>query len=182
MYNFALLVLVFPVFTVGSSKEEPRLSAFQTQIQVCQVNVPTLHEVKSFGQLYKSLSQIYLLVSERILYRELIFLTKDDRRKIKVTDDKIELFRVDADDRHTALEYSPRQKKQTVASAISELTLNHRIESNWEKRLEKREKGLTIEYVRDNERLTQMTVRVSRPERVLECMTIKQSEICVCRK
>lgn len=173
------VLLLFQTFAVA---QEKKLNPFQRQIDQCGVQLDQLSEIKNFSQIYEALKKKYILVSERIAYKELVYFAKAEKRKIKVTNDSIELFKIDEQSRHVAIENPSKQKFSTIRGAIRQITLNQKIESDWEKSVESREGGLQIELVRDNEKLNQITIHQTKTGQKLECLVVKQSEICICNK
>ena len=179
--RWSFFSLVFFGYSKAYSAESPKLSVFQSQIQSCGIDIKNMSEVKSFDQIYKGLSEL-LLVSERIVYKELVYKTKAERRKLKVTNDSIEIFKIGEEDRHFKITVESRQKSKTTRAAISQFILNTKTESDWEKIAESREGGLQIEFVRDNGKLTQLNIKSSKSDKKLECLIVNGSEICLCNK
>ena len=92
------------------------------------------------------------------MYQELFFRTKNENRKIKVTNDNVEIFKIYKDDVHTPILSEARQKNQTTQMLISKLILNTNIEKNWKKSLEIRENGFKFEIVRIDDKITQFKI------------------------
>ncbi len=175
-----LMISVWPML-LSAQTSKVRLSSLQSQIQSCGVEVEKLNEIKTFDQIYKGISK-YTMLSEKIVYRELVYKFKNERRKLKVINNEIEIYKIGDEDRHYKMPIEPRQKSKTVRAAISQYILNMKIESDWEKITEERVGGLQVEFVRDNGNMSQLSLKFSKADSKLECLIVNQSEICLCNK
>lgn len=160
----------------------PARSLLQNQIKDCNLQLENLIDVKNLNQLYSQIQKKYLIVSEKTIYRELYYKLKNENLKIKVTNDVLELFKIDDEDRHTPINIDARQKLKIVQAQINQLTLNAKIDKDWQKTLEVRENGLKIEIVRVDQKITQLKVSSNKISKSLECQTVNASEICFCNK
>lgn len=182
MKYFALILsLLFSISSFSKTNVIP-LSLFQTQIKDCELDLSDLQTIKSFSALYAEIQKKYLITSEKTLYRELYFQTKGEKRKIKITNDVVEIFRMDKDDRPTKLGIDPRHKNKTTQALVNQLILNAKIENDWQKTLELRENSLKIEIVRVDQKITQIKVLSGKKANVLDCQVVNTSEVCLCNK
>ncbi len=182
MKYVACLFFIFSNSIVWSKDKSVQLSSFQNQINDCKINISDLQNVKNFSLLYSSVQKKYLLISEKIIYQELFFRIKNENRKIKVTNDNVEIFKIDKDDVHTPILSEARQKNQTTQMLISKLILNTNIEKNWKKSLEIRENGFKFEIVRIDDKITQFKINSEKNPKILDCQIVNSSEICLCNK
>ena len=186
MKYFAAVFLILVLTIFGSDSfaktDSISLSLFQTQIKDCELTLSDLQNIKSFAVLYSEIQKKYLLTSEKILYRELYFHAKGEKRKIKISNDSVEVFRVDKDDKPTKLGIDARHKNKTTQALVNQLTLNAKIENDWQKTLEFRENSLKIEIVRVDQKITQIKVASTKGSEVLDCQIINKSEVCLCNK
>jgi hypothetical protein len=150
--------------------------------QDCELELSNLQSVKSFSALYAEIQKKYLITSEKTLYRELYFQTKGEKRKIKITNDLVEIFRMDKNDLPTKLGIDPRHKNKTTQGLVNQLILNAKIENDWQKTLELRENSLKIEIVRVDQKITQIKVLSGKNTNVLDCQVVNASEVCLCNK
>ncbi len=162
--------------------KENVLSSFQNQIKDCEIKLIELQNVKNFLNLHNEIQKKYLLLSEKTLYRELYFQIKNENRKIKITNDVLELFKIGDQERHSVINTDPRQKAKTLQAQISQLVLNAKIEKDWQKTLEIRENGLRIEAVRVDSKMTQLKISSDKNAKALDCQVVNSSEICLCNK
>ncbi len=174
-----VLILVFS--TTVFCKENV-FSSFQNQIKDCEIKLTELKSIKNFLSLHNEIQKKYLLLSERTLYRELYFQIKNENRKIKVTNDVLELFKIGDEERHSIINVDTRQKTKTLQSQISQLVLNAKIEKDWQKTLEIHENGLKIEAVRVDSKITQLKISSDKNLKTLDCQVVNASEICICNK
>jgi hypothetical protein len=182
MKYFALFFsLLFFASSFAKTNVTP-LSLFQIQIKDCELDLTDLQTVKSFSALYAEIQKKYLITSEKTLYRELYFQTKGEKRKIKITNDVVEIFRMDKDGRPTLLGIDPRHKNKTIQALVNQLILNAKTENDWQKTLELRENSLKIEIVRVDQKITQIKVLSGKNTNVLDCQVINTSEVCLCNK
>lgn len=158
------------------------LSLFQNQIKDCGFEFEKIRDIKTHSQLYSEASKKFALRSEKTIYRELYFRVKNETRKIKITNDTVELFKIGEEDRHTPLNIEARQKYQTLQSQISQLTLNTKIENDWQKIEEIRNSGVKIEIVRVDQKITQLKMNIDKSTKSLDCQLVNVSEICLCNK
>ncbi len=158
------------------------LSMFQSQIKNCNLDFNQLKSLKNYSQLYTEIQKKYLLVSEKIIYRELFFRTQDENRKIKITNNAIELFKIDKDQRHIPINIDMRHRPKVLQAQINQLILNAKIENDWQKTLEIHENGLKIEIVRVDEKITQLKVMSNKNRKTLDCQIVQESEVCLCNK
>ncbi len=182
MKHFAFIFsFLFCVSSFSKTNGVP-LSLFQTQIKDCELELSNLQSVKSFSALYAEIQKKYLITSEKTLYRELYFQTKGEKRKIKITNDLVEIFRMDKNDLPTKLGIDPRHKNKTTQGLVNQLILNAKIENDWQKTLELRENSLKIEIVRVDQKITQIKVLSGKNTNVLDCQVVNASEVCLCNK
>jgi hypothetical protein len=182
MKYFALSFSILLWTTAFAKTNSIPLSLFQTQIKDCELNLSDLASIKSFSAIYSEIKKKYLITSEKTLYRELYFQTKGEKRKIKITNDIVEIFRMDKDDRPTELGIDSRHKNKTTQALVSQLILNAKIENDWQKTLELRENSLKIEIVRVDQKITQIKVLSGKNTNVLDCQVVNASEVCLCNK
>jgi hypothetical protein len=174
--------IYFLFFASAAFCKDSTLSVFQSQIKDCDFNFSELKSIKNFSNLYAEIQKKYLLTSERTLYRELYFQVKNENKKIKITNDVLELFKIGENERHTQINIDARQKSLTLQSQISQLTLNAKIDSDWKKSLEFRENSLKIEIVRVDDKITQLKVVSDKNLKTLDCQIVNASEVCLCNK
>jgi hypothetical protein len=65
---------------------------------------------------------------------------------------------------------------------VNQLTLNSKIEKDWQKTLETRENGLKIEIVRVDQKITQIKILAEKMAGTLDCQVVNASEVCLCNK
>lgn len=194
----AFLIIFFAVLDASiantestKKKNDPpmeRLSVYQEQIKKCIPQLKSYSEFKTMSQIYDRLNGKFLLISESTLYRELFYRSlssqgqqgKSEDRKIKVTDNKIELFRVESDERLSPINTGMRQQKGIIDGQIKQLTLNAKIEKDWSKVREIREGGLVIEVVRVDGKITQFQFNTEKTKLKLDCLMVNNSEVCLC--
>lgn len=180
-YFAFFLSLLFFACSFAKTNATP-LSLFQIQIKDCDLELTDLQTIKSFSALYSEIQKKYLITSEKTLYREMYFQTKGERRKIKITNDVVEIFRMDKDGRPTPLGIDPRHKNKTTQALVNQLILNAKTENDWQKTLELRENSLKIEIVRVDQKITQIKVLSGKNTNVLDCQVVNTSEVCLCNK
>ena len=181
--KYVAFVFLLTVSKIFYAKENVvPLSLFQNQIKDCDLVLSELQNIKSFSALYAEIQKKYLIVSEKTLYRELTFQTKGENRKIKITNDNLEIFKVDRDDKLVKLGIDARHKLKTPQAQVSQLTLNAKIENDWIKSIETRENSLKIEIVRVDQKITQIKVSSLKSNSILDCQIVNTSEVCLCNK
>ena len=177
----AVLFFLISINLFSAEKLKP-LSLYQNQIKDCGFDFENIRNIKTHFQLYSEASKKFALRSEKTIYRELFFRVKNEARKIKITNDVIELFKIGDEDRHTPINIEARQKYQTLQSQISQLTLNTKFESDWQKTEELRNSGVKIEIVRVDQKITQLKMNIDHSIKSLDCQLVNVSEICLCNK
>jgi hypothetical protein len=103
MKYIAFIFCILNLSYASAKTDTLPLSLFQTQIKDCALGLNDLQSIKSFSALYAELQKQYLITSERILYREIYFQAKGEKRKIKITNEVVEIFRIDKDAKPTKL-------------------------------------------------------------------------------
>ena len=181
-YFICFLFIISFNCSAWSAENSGKLTSFQNQINECQLKLPDLKTIKNYQQLYLQIQKKYLIVSSRTLYRELTFKVKTENRKIKVTNDVVELFQVSDDETHIKIDIDPRHKSKNSNSLISQLILGAKIDKDWQKILEIRESSLRIEIVRIDGLLSQLKISTDKNKKSLDCQVVNNSEICLCHK
>lgn len=175
-------------FCTFAQVQAPKLSVIQTQISNCGLTFPNLTKITNYNQLYAALDKKYLLFSEKIIEREMLYRARGENYKLRVNNDVMSLFRLGEEDRAipTAIEVSKpidaKQKITTVKGKIKQLTLNAKIEEDWGQYFEQRENGVQIEYSIRNSKISQMKIKLTKTKQVLECKVKNYSEVCFCLK
>ena len=178
--NLILILLVaFPVF---SQAQEADLTFFQKEISGCLPELKQLKGLKSFDTVYKSISDQFLLTSEQNIYREVLFSIKDVQQKIKVSKENLELFKIESEGRLVGVPIDARQKLKTVSAQASQILNRAHISSDWHKTLEIREGALTIELVKKDGKIFQLSVEDRKTKQKLDCNSLNDSEVCICHK
>jgi general stress protein 26 len=177
-----IFLIIFGCHTVFSKEKKIILSEFQKQISQCELNISNLENIKNFPQLYSAIQKKYVMLTEKILYQELYFNVNNEKRKIKVTNDSLELFRIEKDEVHTLMDNELRQKNLLIHGLIKKLTLNAKIEKDWKKSLETFDGGLSVETVRVDEKITHLKIFSKKKSKNLDCEVVNSSEICLCNK
>lgn len=196
---FLFLVLLFTQ-TAGAVSGDPakkkedivpeKLSVYQQQIKKCLPQLKKFSDYKTMSQIYDVINSKFLLVSENTLYRELFYrslssqgqLGQSEDRKLKVTDNKIELLRIEKDEKVTPIDIDARQLNGPVEAQIKQLTLNAKIEKDWGKTRQVREGGLVLEVVRIDNKINQLQVSSEKTKLKLDCQMVNSSEVCLCSK
>lgn len=172
-----------PVVTAG-----PKLSVLQTQISNCGLTFPNLNKISSYNQLYAAVEKKYLLFSEKIVEREILYRSKGENYKLRVNNDIMSLFRLGEEGRviPTTIDIpkpiDAKQKITTVKGKVKQLTLNAKIEEDWGQYFEQRENGVQIEYSIRNSKISQMKIDLTKTKQTLDCKLKNDSEVCFCLK
>lgn len=179
MKLFLILILTFPIL---SGAEESDLTFFQKEVSSCVPQLKQLKGLKSFETVYKSISDQFLMTAEQNIYREVLFSIKDVQQKIKISKETLELFKIDSEGRLTEVPIDARQKLKTVSAQASQILNRAHINSDWHKTLEIREGALTIELVRKDGKVFQLSVENRKTQQKLDCNSLNDSEVCMCHK
>ncbi len=165
-----------------SRAQVDNLTHFQQEAKDCLPGLKKLKGLKSFDGVYKSVSDQYLLSSEQNIYREVIFKTKNVEQKLKITKEKLELFKVDDEGRLEPTSIDAQQKFKTVSAQASQILNRANISFDWHKTVEIREGSLTIEVVKKDGKIFQLSIEDRKTKRKLDCNSLNDSEVCICQK
>lgn len=158
------------------------LTHFQQEVKDCLPGLKKLKGLKSFEGVYKSVDEQYLLSSEQNIYREVLFKIKDVEQKLKVTKERLELFKVEDEGRLVSMPIDAQQKSKTVSSQASQILNRANITFEWHKTVEIREGSLTVEVVKKDGKIFQLSIEDRKTSRKLDCNSLNDSEICICQK
>jgi hypothetical protein len=162
--------------------EDSELTFFQKEVRACLPNLKRLKGLKSFDTVYSSISDQFLLTSEQNIYREVLFSIKDVPQKIKISKENLELFKIEGEGRLVSIPIDARQKLRTVSAQASQILNRAQISSDWHKTLEIREGSLTLEVVKKEGKIIQLSVEDRKTKQKLDCNSLNDSEVCICHK
>lgn len=184
MTSLNKFLLIFPILFMGECTfaQIENLTHFQQEVKDCLPGLKKVKGLKSFEGVYKSVDAQYLLSSEQNIYREVIFKIKDVEQKLKVTKEKLELFKIEDEGRLTSVPIDAQQKSKTVSSQASQILNRANISFEWHKTVEVREGSLTVEVVKKDGKIFQLSIEDRKTKRKLDCNSLNDSEICICQK
>ena len=177
---FIFLMVISIQLKVIAQVEESELTFFQKEISTCLPKLKQLKGLKSFATVYKSISDQFLLTAEQNIYREVLFSIKEVPQKIKVSKENLELFKFENEGRLVQVPIDARQKLKTVSAQASQILNRAHISSDWHKTLEVREGSLTLEVVRKDGKVIQLSVEDRKTKQKLDCNNLNDSEVCIC--
>lgn len=179
-----MLIIFFVLFFVVSPgfSETENLTHFQQEVKDCLPGLKNLKGLKSFDGVYQSVTGQYLLSSEQNVYREVIFKIKDQEQKLKITKEKLELFNIEDEGRLVAKPIDAQQKLKTVSAQASQILNRAHISFDWHKTVEIREGSLTVEVVKKDGKIFQLSIEDRKTKRKLDCNSLNESEVCICQK
>lgn len=179
-FFYCLHVVLFSMTFCFAQSEN--LTHFQQEVKECLPGLKKLKGLKSFDGVYKSVSDQYLLSSEQNVYREVIFKIKDKEQKLKVIKEKLELFNIEDEGRLVQTTIDAQQKFKTVSAQASQILNRAHISFEWHKTVEIREGSLTLEVVKKDGKIFQLSVEDRKTQRKLDCNSLNESEVCICQK
>lgn len=181
-FFFESLVIVLLLTNLSSAQQLENLTHFQQEVKECLPGLKKIKGLKSFDGVYQSVSSQYLLSSEQNVYREVIFKIKDQEQKLKVTKEKLELFNIEDEGRLVSTPIDAQQKLKTVSAQASQILNRAHISFEWHKTVEIREGSLTLEVVKKDGKIFQLSVEDRKTQRKLDCNSLNESEVCICQK
>ena len=167
--------------TVNPSSK-PSRTEFQKEIALCLPGLKKLEGLKSFEGLLSSVEAQYLVVTEQNIYREVQFEKESRSQKLKLTRDQLELFDIDAEGRLTSVEVEPLGKSKSFSRQIGQILHRAKISFDWHKTRETREGSLTVEIVRKESAVLQLSIENRSLKSKLDCNTLETSQVCICQK
>lgn len=177
-----LTYLALLVWSSFSFSEPESLTHFQQEVKDCLPGLKKIKGLKSFDSVYQSVSDQYLLSSEQNVYREVVFKIKDQEQKLKVTKEKLELYNIQDEGRLVPITIDAQQKLKTVSAQASQILNRAHISFEWHKTVEIREGSLTVELVKKDGKIFQLSVEDRKTQRKLDCNSLNESEVCICQK
>lgn len=183
MFSFFknILAVAFVFWSVSSAQAQ-KLSPFQKALADCQLQLGDLKKISTLKSLHKAIDSHYLLNLERTKEREVIFTDNEGQFKLKVLNDKLSLFQIDAEGKVSPRMFDAKQKLKSVKGLVQQILLNKRVQEDWGEYFEIRENGVQVDYSVREGNIKKLSVNLTKTKHLLECTQNPTSEICVCVK
>lgn len=182
MYKVVLLVIFyFSSFAMGAGKKT-FLTPYQKNIQSCLQDDVDPRKFTSLSKIYKYVSEKYLLLSSEVVAREVLYKVKDETRKLKFENGKVQLFKIleDKDDELAPINNDVRQRSLTTESYLAQLLLHADIRSDWMQMSEKRSGATLVVTSSFNNEMKSLTIERTQLKKKLECLLKELAPSCSC--
>lgn len=178
---FVLSFFVFS-FTTEASRKSTKLTPFQQNIQDCLQDQVDGKEMISMQKVYDSVAKKYLLLSSEVIGREVSYKVKEESRKLKYEDGKVQLYKIleDEDDRMVPIDNDLRQKSLTVEAYMTQLLIHADVRSDWMKSSEKRAGGTSVLISTVDGEMKNLVIEREKMKKKLDCNRSEGVESCSC--
>lgn len=170
-----------------------RLSPFQSKINECfkgQVDVKDLLQLK---KLYIQIVSSFNLHSSETIFREVVYMQKNEKRKLRYENGVVTIFRIEDDEKAVVLSEeklsgttksttndSLRYKTKSLEAQLDQLLTSAQIKSDFIKTTEYRSKQLTLNLVWSDGAIKNLTAQFADEKNKLECQRKDLIDICDC--
>ena len=174
-------------------KNGKRLTPYQEQIDKCfgdmLDDVTKLNDNKA---LYTKISGIYPLQASETTYREVFYKIGEQKRKLKLEDEKVKISRIESDDSLTEIAKDTletdsksngmRYKVKSREARLNQLLSGAVITSDYIKTIEYRSRQLVLNLVWSDSSIKTLNVQFEGGSKTLECERKDVADICSCRQ
>lgn len=178
---FVFLLIFISQFNV-EARPPSILTPFQKNIQSCLQDGVDLKKVTTLAKIYSYISQKYFLISSEVMAREVSYKLKDESRKLKYENGKVQLFKVsdDEDERLIPVNNEVRQRSLTTEAYLTQLLLRADIRSDWMKMSEKRSGSTRVSVTTVDGEIKSLQIERAGLKKRLECTRSEDVEGCTC--
>lgn len=182
MHKFLVIVFLFFSSVAFSAGKKTVLTPFQKNIRECLQDNVDSQKLTSLLKIYNYVSDRYLLLSSEILVREVLYKMKNETRKLKFQNGKVQLFKVleDEDDQLVPVNNEVRQRSLTTESYLAQLLLNADIRSDWTQTSEKRSGSTGVVLTSIDGEIKSLIIERSQLKKKLECLLSERVPSCSC--
>lgn len=174
-------VFIFSVAVYGVNKKTI-LTPFQKNIQNCLRDEVDVKKLTSLPKIYKYVSDKYFLLSSEVLGREVLYKVKNETRKLKYENGKVQIFKIleEEDDQLVPINNEVRQRSLTTESYLTQLLLHADIRSDWMKLSEKRSGSTEVVVTTLDGQMKSLLIEKTQAKKKLECLLTDRAESCSC--
>jgi len=174
-------VFIFSFGVYGANRKAV-LTPFQKNIQDCLQDEVDVKKLTSMPKIYKYVSDKYFLLSSEILGREVLYKVRNESRKLKFENGKVQLFKIleEEDDQLVAINNEVRQRSLTTESYLAQLLLHADIRSDWMKMSEKRSGSTEVVVTTLDGQMKSLLIEKTQAKKKLECLVTDRAESCSC--
>lgn len=183
----ASLFFFFFIFQISpmqafSARKTVELTPFQKNVQTCLQGQVDPKKLTSLAKIYSFVSERYLLLSSEVLGREVLYKVKDERRKLRYENGKLQLFKFskDEDEVSIPLNNEVRQRSLTTEAYLTQLLLHADIRSDWMKSSEKRAGATHVILTTSDGEIKSLQIDRNELKKTLECARTDGVESCSC--
>ena len=179
-----IFIISFFLFGISAhaARKAARLTPFQKTSQNFRRNPQEVKDLTSLQKVYGAVSQHYLLVSSEILNREVLYKIKDENRKLRLENGKVQLFKIleEEDDRAVLIDNELRQKNLTTESFLAQLLIHADIRSDWMKVAEKRSGSTSVAMTTMDGEIKSLQIERAKIKKKLDCNRTDGIDSCSC--
>lgn len=177
----ALFILTASVF-VQAARKATGLSPFQKNVQSCLQDDVDAKKLNTVAKVYQYITEKYALASSEVVGREVLYKVKDESRKLKYENGKLQLFKIleDEDDRLVPVNNEVRQKSLTTEAYLTQLLLLADIRSDWMRTSEKRLGSTQVVITTMDGDIKTLQVEKNLLKKKLDCNRNEGIESCLC--
>ncbi len=177
-----ILAILFLSLASPAARKVTRLTPFQKNIQNCLQDQIEVKNLTSLSKVYATVSERYLLVSSEILNREVVYKIKNENRKLRLENGKVQLFKIleEEDDRAVLIDNELRQKNLTTESFLAQLLIHADIRSDWMKLGEKRSGSTSVVMTTLDGEIKSLQIERAKIKKKLDCNRTDAIDSCSC--
>jgi hypothetical protein len=183
-YRSFLLLNLFLVFFSANvqARRSGKHTPLQETISKCFKDQIEVKGLRSLKNIYDLISKKQLLVASVVLNREVLYKIKDESRKLKYEDGKLQIYKIldDQDDQLSPIDNDVRQKSLTVEAYLSQLLLQADIRSDYMKIKETRISSTTVYVARQDDEIKTLVIENEKLQKKLDCSRSDNSVVCSC--
>jgi hypothetical protein len=184
------LIFLLSVSVFALDPKNKKLTPFQERINECfsgQIDVKNLVDLK---QVYLEIVRNFPLRASETTYREVIYRDGNEKRKLRLEDGVVQIFKIEADDKVTLISTENitkdapsdklRYKTKSPEARLDQLLNRGEIKSDFIKTNEYRSKQLVLNLVWSDGLIREMSVQFGAEKRKLDCQKKSAADICDC--
>ncbi len=158
------------------------LTPFQKNIQNCLQDKIEVRPLSTLQKVFAAVSEKYLLLSSEILGREVLFKVKDETRKLRYENGKLQIYKIleDEEGRSVPIDNEVRQKSLTIDSYMAQLLIHADIRSDWMKFSEKRSGSTFVVVTTSDGEIKSLVIERAALKKKLDCKLTDGVDSCSC--
>lgn len=192
------LISIFLILLISASnvyaEKKLKKTPYQLSLQSCFGKKLDTTGIDTNNQLYSAIEKSYPLISSQTLYREVSYVRKGDRKKLKYEDSVLRVYAVSDDDtlalvsseslNAPSADNKARQSILTPEARLNQILFGTDIKSDFMKTQETRAGQLSLVLSWTDGALKNLNAEFSADsdhKKTLICMQKESADICICR-